>query len=1391
MRRALRIVGIGAAAVVLLAAVAVLTPAVREAALRSAFRRAGASLPGKLEAASITWPKLDRVELRGLRWTADADTLATADRISVTVRLVSLFRRELDVERLDVEGLAVDVPAGRAAFPSGEGSEPGRPGVLPSLAVQELHLDALVVTDAGQPPVRVSAAGGLELREGRVPSLRLAEIEIRDDARGFALGPGALEIDPVAGVGRGEVPGHWGDDWTFTLRARTDEPDRFTVELAIDGPDSGLVRVEGDLEREGDDVRAIRLNADLRLPAVGRLAALPGAGALRPLPAAERLAAHAEGTWTLAEATGRFAVRGERFAPWDSLRADVEVFPAGWAVSGLRLSAPGLAAEGSWRSEDGRHRGDVRADISDTRWMTPFVPPDARPDSLRVSFTASASGTPADLRGTVRAEGRVVHGGVRVDSAKVALDGGLTGGDLAFEAEGLTSGVWIAVAGTLTEREPWRAALSAVRVTTRRGAVGGARSGRVEHDRATGWKAEGIRVESDFGELRLSARADTAGGWSTTARFRVPVPDSLAPGAKLDPIEGEIRAQGRGGEATARIDAASTPWLEEARAELRSGAGGSFLDSLAVRGLGASVHGGARVTGADSLTGELRVDLSGVEGLRRFAPAIPDSVAIEAAADVVLSGTAKAPSATVRLSASGHGEGWDVPAVLGEIDVRDGAVSSARVRAADTSRVGGLAFHRLAVQARPMAAGAPFPLFVSAEAAADSGTATFVGTLEPGDSAVARVDTLAVTWGARDLRSQRPFAVRWDAAERAWSVRALELRGTLGSVLADGGAGPDSATFRTEIVLVDPPRPPGVTEASWPRPAGIEAAARLVARDSLTVRASVRRMTFGTLGELDLHLTAGAGSGGITSELSLEQGEATPLTASVRVPRRIDATTRTAEAIAGRWSARVDVTDLPVPVRPSELADVRRLPGADFATTARVSGTADIQERDGSLAGSADLEMAFPDLPRLRKDRVALTAGLSSPGSDGPPGLSGRVRWLREGVPTAEVDVALPNASGTASPFTVGAGDEIHAEATLKSWRLDDLDALLPPGTRLEGALSSSLRADGAPDDPNLDGWFEARDVVLSTARGDRARAKGRLEFAGRAKAAEVEGRLEVTQALFLVPEPPRVLHNAQGDALLWERDSTSAPDAAPPAAAPVEALDLGIDVSIPGSCWIRGRGLDVEMAGDLSLVLSRGQPRVDGQLRAVRGTFSFLGNRFDVERGVATFYGTEAVDPDLDLVLSRRKGTVKAIVHVTGRTSAPVIELSSEPPLEEADIISHLLFGRASGDLDREQTGLLQSQASAALQMFAIPGLERQLGARLGLDVVQVRQRDDASEQFSVVVGKYLSPRALLKYDQGLDRSDDFSIDLEYWLTRHLRLETTTSRQNQSGVLLNWSVDY
>lgn len=74
---------------------------------------------------------------------------------------------------------------------------------------------------------------------------------------------------------------------------------------------------------------------------------------------------------------------------------------------------------------------------------------------------------------------------------------------------------------------------------------------------------------------------------------------------------------------------------------------------------------------------------------------------------------------------------------------------------------------------------------------------------------------------------------------------------------------------------------------------------------------------------------------------------------------------------------------------------------------------------------------------------------------------------------------------------------------------------------------------------------------------------------------------------------------------------------------------------------------------------------------------------------------------------------------------------------------------------------------------------------------MVGLEQSAETADRASLVVGKYLSPRVLLKYVQDLEAGQGYSVNVEYWLKGGLRLMTSTSRYNQSGMELNWSHDY
>ena len=120
---------------------------------------------------------------------------------------------------------------------------------------------------------------------------------------------------------------------------------------------------------------------------------------------------------------------------------------------------------------------------------------------------------------------------------------------------------------------------------------------------------------------------------------------------------------------------------------------------------------------------------------------------------------------------------------------------------------------------------------------------------------------------------------------------------------------------------------------------------------------------------------------------------------------------------------------------------------------------------------------------------------------------------------------------------------------------------------------------------------------------------------------------------------------------------------------------------------------------------------------------------------------------------------------------------------------MARLVFGKPLDQLDETETGLVQDRAVSVAKSFATSRLEAMLSRQLGVDMLKLQTTAEGGR--SVMVGKYLSRRALLRYQQSLQSDQAFALGLEYWLARRLKLETSLSRVEQSGLDLNWSRDY
>ncbi len=139
-----------------------------------------------------------------------------------------------------------------------------------------------------------------------------------------------------------------------------------------------------------------------------------------------------------------------------------------------------------------------------------------------------------------------------------------------------------------------------------------------------------------------------------------------------------------------------------------------------------------------------------------------------------------------------------------------------------------------------------------------------------------------------------------------------------------------------------------------------------------------------------------------------------------------------------------------------------------------------------------------------------------------------------------------------------------------------------------------------------------------------------------------------------------------------------------PPPVAPTP-LGLDLTVSAPRAIFVRGRGLDAELSGDLTVAGTSAAPQVGGGFEMRRGTLSVAGTTLTFTRGRVSFDGdglSGRIDPSLDFVAESATSSVVARLTVGGYASAPKITLSSTPELPQDEVLAYLLFRRSAKEL-------------------------------------------------------------------------------------------------------------
>lgn len=228
--------------------------------------------------------------------------------------------------------------------------------------------------------------------------------------------------------------------------------------------------------------------------------------------------------------------------------------------------------------------------------------------------------------------------------------------------------------------------------------------------------------------------------------------------------------------------------------------------------------------------------------------------------------------------------------------------------------------------------------------------------------------------------------------------------------------------------------------------------------------------------------------------------------------------------------------------------------------------------------------------------------------------------------------------------------------------------------------------------------------------------------------------------------------------------------------AAPAFDAALAFTVSAPNRVFIRGRGIDAELGGEIRVGGTLAAPALDGGFELRRGRLNVLTQRLDFSRGRLTFAG--GLIPELDFVAETRAADVTAKIIVSGPADQPAFAFTSEPQLPQDEVLSRLLFARASGSLSPFQAVQL---AQAAAQFAGGGGDDtfERLRKSLGVDNLDIQMGTGGP---TVGASRYISDNVSVGVKVGA-KPEDSGVSVGVDVTKRLKLQAETGADGSAAV--------
>ncbi|MBE9505108.1 MAG: translocation/assembly module TamB [Proteobacteria bacterium] len=347
---------------------------------------------------------------------------------------------------------------------------------------------------------------------------------------------------------------------------------------------------------------------------------------------------------------------------------------------------------------------------------------------------------------------------------------------------------------------------------------------------------------------------------------------------------------------------------------------------------------------------------------------------------------------------------------------------------------------------------------------------------------------------------------------------------------------------------------------------------------------------------------------------------------------------------------------------------------------------------------------------------------------------------------------------------------DIKGELTLEQNRMtiDSVDG------KLEGAQFSGggnlIFNKLFVDESNL--YFDVEEVALRFPSWLSSKGHGRITVTSKGKEATLGSDLEITRAIYSEEfDFRKLMKKDSAEAVKEEKSAKKA------------GLNFNMHFRADDNIIIKNDSADVEMKGYLNLL---GQPNntvLIGKIEVIGGKVYFHNKEFSIINGDINFADTEKINPFFELEGETNVKDYNVHLSVSGYKDNYTLDLSSNPPLEEKEIVSLLVLGYTSNELKTEGTEMTSIEA---LSLLLQGELESKVKKYFGFDRFQIDpyySEYSGSTEARITVGKELRENLTATYSRGLSSLQEEQLNVEYRVDDNLSLMGSwSSEEAQDG---------